>query len=61
MPEIKGKMETRYQWQCAACGHDNMQLDNKLCADCGKELGDEKMLRHFRLIPAPIRVGIRIA
>lgn len=59
MPELKGKLETTYEWTCAACGAENQRLDEKQCA-CGKPVTDEKVLRHFRLTPEPIRLGIRV-
>jgi len=59
MPEIKGKLETTFQWTCSACGRFNAVLDDKHCEACGKEVTNEKFLRHFRLTPEPMKVGFR--
>lgn len=58
--EIKGKLETTFAWRCSACGQDNRVLDDQHCATCGKAVGDEKVLRHFKLTPEPIRLGFRM-
>jgi hypothetical protein len=60
MPEVKGKMETTYCWTCDACQTVNRVLDDKHCVKCGKEVGAETMLRHFKLTPEPIRMGFRM-
>lgn len=57
MPEVKGKIETTYEWTCDACGKANRVLDDKHCVECGKEA--TKALRHFKLTPEPIRIGFR--
>jgi hypothetical protein len=57
--EMKGKLETTYCWTCATCARENRRVDDKHCAECGKELSDEKVLRHFKLTPEPMRLGFR--
>lgn len=57
--EVKGKIETTFQWACSGCGWENRVIDDKHCALCGKEATDEKVLRHFKLTPEPIRLGFR--
>ncbi len=57
MPEIKGKMETSYEWTCSACGTTQKRIDMKQCVKCEKKITDEKVLRHFKLTPEPIKLG----
>lgn len=60
MSEVKGKLETTYCWQCAQCGEQNAVIDDKCCVRCGKPAKDEKVLRHFKLTPEPMRLGWRV-
>lgn len=57
--EMKGKLETTFAWTCSQCSEENRVLDDKHCARCGKEATDEKVLRHFKLTPEPIKLGFR--
>jgi hypothetical protein len=54
---VDGKLETTYTWTCAHCGHDNAVVDDKRCDVCEKTVTDEKVVRHFKLIPTPMRLG----
>jgi hypothetical protein len=44
-----GKPETTFEWTCAQCGAENRAVDSLVCWQCGKPLGEEKCLRHFKL------------
>lgn len=57
MPELKGKLETTYCWTCEMCNTENARLDDQHCAVCAKQRGDEKVIRHFKLIPTPMKLG----
>ena len=46
-----GKPETTFEWTCAQCGAENRAVDSLVCWQCGKPLGEEKCLRHFKLTP----------
>ena len=57
MTELKGKLETTYQWTCESCGLDNEVVDDKRCIVCDTEA--TKYLRHFKLTPEPMKLGWR--
>jgi ribosomal protein L37E len=57
MFEMKGKLETTYVWTCSRCEKENRMTDDTTCSNCGKELGEEHRIRHFKLTPEPIKLG----
>ena len=55
--EMTGKLETTYVWSCSSCGTPNRVTDDRHCVYCNKEASDERVFRHFKLTPNPIRLG----
>jgi len=48
---MPGGKQTTFEWTCSQCGAENRVVDSQDCPQCGKPLGDEKCLRHFKLTP----------